>query len=106
MSGVRERLYDWLPTGAQNRAVSAYGRKILKERFGTEYDRWSAFLERSERFDRDELDAYRDERLREIVRHAYETVPYYRDLFDRLRLKPSDVRGKADLETQLRGQNP
>jgi len=98
MSGFRERLYDRLPAGIQNAVVSGYGRKILKERFGPEYDWWSAFLERSERFDRGELDAYRDERLREVVRHAYETVPYYRDLFDRLRLKPSDVRGKSDLE--------
>jgi phenylacetate-CoA ligase len=97
MSGLKERLYDRLPVGIQNAVVSRYGRTILKERFGPEFERWSEFLERSERFGRDELGAYQDERLRETVRHAYETVPYYRGLFDALRLKPSDIAGRADL---------
>jgi len=36
-------------------------------------------------------------RLREIVTHAYETVPYYHRVFDGLGLKPSDIRTKEDL---------
>ena len=36
-------------------------------------------------------------RLRSIVRHAYETVPYYRETMDALGLRPGDVRTAADL---------
>lgn len=40
---------------------------------------------------------YQERLLRRIVEHAYRRVPYYRDLFDRLRLKPSDIRRPSDL---------
>src|SRR5215203_3153469 len=36
-------------------------------------------------------------RLRAIVRHAYETVPYYGRTMDELGLKPSDFQSVADL---------
>jgi len=47
--------------------------------------------------DRDRVVALQSRRLREIVRHAYETVPFYRRLFDSEGLSPSDVRGVEDL---------
>jgi phenylacetate-CoA ligase len=47
---------------------------------------------------REQLDAYRDARLRRLLVHAYERVPYYRRLFDRHRLHPRHVRGAVDLE--------
>ena len=46
---------------------------------------------------RDEIIDYRDRQLRRVVAHAYEHVPYYRDLFDRHSVHPRDVRGAADL---------
>lgn len=41
--------------------------------------------------------AFQDRRLREIVRHAYDHVPYYRRLFDAAGVGPADIRGRADL---------
>lgn len=35
--------------------------------------------------------------LAKTIRHAYERVPHWRDLFDRHHLKPSDIRTPADL---------
>ncbi|MBP7828767.1 MAG: phenylacetate--CoA ligase family protein [Kiritimatiellae bacterium] len=55
------------------------------------------FLARAERFTPERLRAWQDERLRALVRYAYEQVPYYRDLFDREGLKPGDIRGAPDL---------
>lgn len=46
---------------------------------------------------RDEIVAFQEGRLREMVRHAYERVPYYRRLFDGVRIKPDDIRTIADL---------
>jgi phenylacetate-coenzyme A ligase PaaK-like adenylate-forming protein len=37
------------------------------------------------------------QRLRRIVRHAYETVPFYRETMRRLRLRPGDFEGVEDL---------
>jgi phenylacetate-CoA ligase len=94
---AREQHYNLLPTVLQNAFVARHGRRIRRERFGPEFDRLSRLLEESERWTREELRAYQESRLRNIVRHAYDTVPYYRDLFDRLRLTPEDIRSAADL---------
>lgn len=46
---------------------------------------------------RREIEAFRDARLRELVRHAWERVPYYRRLFGRHGITPRDIGGVADL---------
>jgi phenylacetate-CoA ligase len=46
---------------------------------------------------RDEIIAFQEKRLREMVRHAYDRVPYYRRLFDEARIKPGDIQTVADL---------
>ena len=52
---------------------------------------------RHARLTRERLSAYRDRSLRRIVRHAYENVPYYRDLFDRTGISAADIRTAGDL---------
>jgi phenylacetate-CoA ligase len=43
------------------------------------------------------LQALQDRRVRHIARYAYQTVPYYRELFDRERVSPDDIRSADDL---------
>ena len=45
----------------------------------------------------DALRAFQTRRMRALIRHAYERVPYYRRLFDHARLKPGDIRSLEDL---------
>jgi phenylacetate-CoA ligase len=46
---------------------------------------------------RDALRSFQTRRLRALVRHAYERVPYYRGMFDRAGLNPHDIRTLEDL---------
>jgi phenylacetate-CoA ligase len=46
---------------------------------------------------RAEIIRHQNARLRVLLQHAYEKVPYYRHLFDRHGVKPQDVRGLEDL---------
>ncbi|MFH1690674.1 MAG: hypothetical protein ABIE42_10645 [Candidatus Eisenbacteria bacterium] len=94
---LEERLYLQSPTFVQNALVSHRGRRLLRERFGPEYDRWDRFFRESERLDAAGLRRYQEERLRAVVAHAYETVPYYRKLMDGLKLRPSDLTRVEDL---------
>jgi phenylacetate-CoA ligase len=55
------------------------------------------FLKKSQWFGRDRLQHYQDQRLGVIIRHCYDQVPYYRALFDRLKLAPDDIRTTDDL---------
>lgn len=57
-----------------------------------------AFLEKSQWLSREELEAFQLKRLKMILRHSYENIPYYRDLFDRLKLVPGDFESLDDLK--------
>jgi phenylacetate-CoA ligase len=56
-----------------------------------------SFLEKSQWWSRDELINWQEENLRALIKHAYTNVPYYRKIFDRLNITPSDIRTPADL---------
>ncbi len=40
---------------------------------------------------------FQEERFRRLITHAYDTVPYYRALFERHRITPREIRSIADL---------
>lgn len=46
---------------------------------------------------REQIKAWQDERLVKNVKHAYDNVPYYRNLMDQKGVKPEDIRSTADL---------
>jgi phenylacetate-CoA ligase len=54
-------------------------------------------LNRNLRKGESQLRDYQNRRLRRIVHHAYDTVPFYRDLFNSDGIKPEDVRNTSDL---------
>ena len=92
-----ERIYASTPDWLQALAVSAYGWKIRRERFGSEYRRWQQVFADHERRSPAELAAMRDDSIRALVAHAFEKVPYYRDVMRERKLAPGDIRGVADL---------
>lgn len=59
------------------------------------YEVWAAL--RRKRWLASRLAEYQLVRPREIVHHAYEAVPYYRELFDKVGVRPADIRSLADL---------
>lgn len=75
--------------------VSGLRNKILRE--GIPFRRMLKDLKDSQFYSRAELENYQDERLRKIIKHAYENVPYYNELFNKCNLIPEDLQTKADL---------
>ena len=45
----------------------------------------------------DELCHIQSKKIQNIIKHAYETVPYYRELFNKCSLKPNDIKTNSDL---------
>jgi phenylacetate-CoA ligase len=97
MNAVQDAIYKHLPAALQSAVISWHGARILRERFTGEFDRWMEFLEESQWYSAEEMTAWQDERLRKLIVHAYETVPLYREVMDREKLRPEDIRGRADL---------
>jgi len=94
---LKSRLYSNLPVALQNRLVSMYGSRILSERFDSDYEKAMAFYEVSQWWSREELRAYQDERLRTLVKHAFDTVPYYHEAMRGQGLSPDDITTQGDL---------
>ncbi|TRO64268.1 phenylacetate--CoA ligase family protein [Christiangramia sabulilitoris] len=96
---MKDKIYNSLPAEFQNLACSLQGLKLKRERMGGLFQNFlQAYLERKD-WSYEQLIDYRDNRLREFVKHAYETVPYYNDLFKNLRLTPSDINSIEDLKS-------
>lgn len=54
-------------------------------------------LEKNDFLPRQELLDIQNVKLQKLVHHCYETVPYYKKLFDSLGLSPDDIQTSADL---------
>lgn len=97
MSKLFKELYDKSPAFLQNAVLTGYSALLHRERYGEGFARSRELLEQSQWYSAEELASYQDEQLRHLVKHAYETVPYYRRVFDARRLKPEDFKSQQDL---------
>lgn len=59
--------------------------------------KYARLLAESEHWSREEMQAYRDDKLHRLICHCYENVRYYRDVMDKEKLKPNDFQSAADL---------
>lgn len=63
-----------------------------------EFVRYLKWLEQTQWWTKGQFEEYQLERLKTLVQHAYENVPYYRRTFDQYRLKPGDIKSLSDLQ--------
>jgi phenylacetate-CoA ligase len=92
---------DWYlrsPVFVQEAAVSAYGLASRILRNGAEFRRLLRELEESQWYSPEEFRALQCERLTGLIEHCYEHVPYYREIMDERKLKPSDITTPEDIE--------
>ena len=70
------------------------------------------FFKKSEKWSRDELEAYQLKKLQEITDYAFAHVPYYREAYSKVGFKPGDIKSLDDfkklppLEKETLRQNP
>ena len=97
MGRIAAKTYAYSPVFLQNCACFVHGWREARVRYGRSFHATLDWLLETQNWPRERMDAYQDEQVRAIVRHAYETVPYYRRVFDDLRLRPDDIRSRRDL---------
>lgn len=91
-------IYNRLPVFAQNLAFSLAGANIQRTRYGAGFHRMLDEFESHEGWSKDQLLSWRDERLRQLIQHAYATVPYYREVMDEGAVNPSSICTGDDLK--------
>ena len=92
------KIYQQLPKPFKLTAKHVAGLIPMRWRMGVRFWHELAGLERSQWWSREQLEQVQDAKLRALVRHAVENVPYYQRLFRELGLRPEDIRGRHDLE--------
>ena len=97
MNPLASTAYRLAPAWGQNLLLSGFGLFLELERYSGRFREFCELLERTQWLASGEIASYQDERLRAVVAHAYDTVPFYRRRFDERRLRPDDIKGQADL---------
>jgi len=92
-----EKLYLRLPVSLQNLAVSIEGWRIGRTRYSREFFQLLAEAEGRTFLSPEQIQEYRDRRLREFVRHCARTVPFYRERFRAAGIAPEEIRTLEDL---------
>jgi phenylacetate-CoA ligase len=55
-------------------------------------------LEKTQFWSESKLQQYQERKLKKLISHAYKTVPYYKQVFDKYKIKPSDIKHLDDLK--------
>lgn len=92
-----EGLYARVPAWAQTILLNAYAAGIHRHRYGASYRRKIEALRDREQWTTDRMRAFQDERVRAIVRLAYDRTSHYREVMDSAGLVPDDITGVSDL---------
>lgn len=92
-----QAIYFRLPVFAQNMATNAASLKNCIERYGGSFgDILNGYRTRAS-WSSSQLEEYQSVRLRKMISHCYETVPYYHRLFDEGGVNPGSIRSREDL---------
>ncbi len=91
-------IYSRLPVWAQNVACSLKGIQMRRERYSRAFWKQLSFLQESQWWPLERQLEYQNARLSELVHHAYNNVPFYREAFTNAGVKPDDIRNTDDLK--------
>lgn len=94
---LRELAKRHLPYPAKRGLKYIYGAIPPRFHYGHLFWETYNFLQESQWWSREKLEEYQMQQLRRILYHAYESVPYYRRVFEERGLKPKDIQDFDDL---------
>lgn len=77
MAYFLEKLYPYVPFWAQNLGITLYGYGYRHERMGGRFREHVRDFAERDTYSPDEMQSYVETRLREVLVHAFDHVPYY-----------------------------
>ncbi len=91
MLPTNEQLYAALPSWLQSVAISLYGIRWRNERLGGRFDEYVREFRERDRWPADTFSQWLDERLREKLVLAWDSVPYYRRVWNQAGIVREDL---------------
>jgi phenylacetate-CoA ligase len=92
-----QAFYRKLPVSLQNIAFTLYGVSLHQQRYGTHFRHKLCDLKTTEWWTDTQIEDYQNKMLQEVLHDAYESVPYYRHLFQERGIEPKAIRSMTDL---------
>ena len=93
-----DRVRGYASYAAWSAYLSGKGLLVTRVKYSRAFRVCLAELEESQWWSATELRDLQEQKLRSLIVHAYENVPYYRTLFQKHGLTPADIRSVADLK--------
>jgi len=93
-----KKYYDHGPALLKQVIGNLYRQIPLTFRYGAKYKYYRDLLKESQFWSKEKLEEYQMQRLENLLRHAYENVPYYRRVFDERGIRPKDIQNLSDLK--------
>jgi len=93
---IKRRIYNHSPIWWQNFMCTVAGYKRVRQRYDKLFDKRREFFRKAAKWSLAEAEAYQLEKLKQLAKYAYEKVPFYRCLFDQVKVKPEDIRTLND----------
>ena len=89
-------LYEKLPISLQNFAMSVYGLKLYKERYGSAYNDMLSILAKLDYSDKNEMERLQEQRFLDFVSYTYQTSAFYQEFYKNIDMK--QVKSLADIK--------
>ena len=71
---------------------------VIEYSSGTTIQKHLAFLNKSQWWSKAQIDELQNKKLRALIHHAYDNVPYYHRMFTQIGITPDDIKTKDDLK--------
>jgi phenylacetate-CoA ligase len=94
---IKLKIYGHSPISIQNMMCSSVGRKLNQIRYGENFDKWTKFYNESVSWSEGELKEYQREKMVELIRHCFSSVPFYQKRWGSMGLAPNDFKDLDDL---------
>lgn len=93
-----EIIYNNSPVILQNIMTSMYGMLLHWQRYGGNCSKFAKELELTEHKNENQLRDLQNQKLKNIIRIAYNRTIYYRELFDKIGITPEEINDIDDLK--------
>jgi phenylacetate-CoA ligase len=98
MGALLKKIYEISPAFIQNLMVTGYGLKLYRREYGRKFYRALEEFEKRQWLSKADNIEYQNNKLRLLIRHAYENTPYYSKIMSSRKLVPGDIQKIEDLQ--------
>lgn len=93
----KDLLYQKAPNWLQTLLLNTHAFNLYRRRYNKKFWKLLDEFRNNERLTKQEIEEYQNEKLRCLIKHAYENVPFYKEQMKNIKLLPTDIKGQKDL---------